>query len=254
MLPNHAPLVIAEQFGTLESLFPGASTSASGARRAPISSPRARLRRQPGLGRRRVPAGRARADGVLRAAGARAGVRAIPGDGLQRADLDPRLEPVRRAARGGARPAVRVRLALRAGADDAGDRALSRRLPAFGQLERAVRDARASTCSRPTPTTRRSCSRPRCSRRSSTCAAAARRACQPPVAGYAERLAPAARALLAEVLSCSAIGSPDSVRNALRDLIARTAADELMLTCNVFDHAQRLRSLEIAASVRDTLD
>ena len=28
MLPNHSPLVIAEQFGTLESLFPGASTSA----------------------------------------------------------------------------------------------------------------------------------------------------------------------------------------------------------------------------------
>jgi luciferase family oxidoreductase group 1 len=35
MLPNHAPLVIAEQFGTLESLIPAASISASGARPAP---------------------------------------------------------------------------------------------------------------------------------------------------------------------------------------------------------------------------
>ncbi len=42
MLPNHAPLVIAEQFGTLESLFPDASISVSGARRGPIPSPRTR--------------------------------------------------------------------------------------------------------------------------------------------------------------------------------------------------------------------
>src|SRR5215204_4885497 len=42
MLPNHAPLVIAEQFGTLAALFPGPSISASAARPAPISSPRAR--------------------------------------------------------------------------------------------------------------------------------------------------------------------------------------------------------------------
>ena len=42
MLPNHAPLVIAEQFGTLASLFPGASTSDSAARRGRTSSPPAR--------------------------------------------------------------------------------------------------------------------------------------------------------------------------------------------------------------------
>ena len=35
MLPNHAPLVIAEQFGTLEALFPAASISGWAARRAP---------------------------------------------------------------------------------------------------------------------------------------------------------------------------------------------------------------------------
>ncbi len=39
MLPNHAPLVIAEQFGTLASLFPAASTWALAARRGPTSSP-----------------------------------------------------------------------------------------------------------------------------------------------------------------------------------------------------------------------
>ena len=35
MLPNHSPLVIAEQFGTLESLYPAASTSASAVRPVP---------------------------------------------------------------------------------------------------------------------------------------------------------------------------------------------------------------------------
>jgi len=42
MLPNHSPLVIAEQFGTLASLFPGGSTSAWGGPRAPIRPPPAR--------------------------------------------------------------------------------------------------------------------------------------------------------------------------------------------------------------------
>jgi alkanesulfonate monooxygenase SsuD/methylene tetrahydromethanopterin reductase-like flavin-dependent oxidoreductase (luciferase family) len=36
MLPNHAPLVIAEQFGTLAALYPGVLISASAVRRAPI--------------------------------------------------------------------------------------------------------------------------------------------------------------------------------------------------------------------------
>jgi hypothetical protein len=43
MLPNHAPLVIAEQFGTLEARsIPAGSTSGSAARPAPIRSPPAR--------------------------------------------------------------------------------------------------------------------------------------------------------------------------------------------------------------------
>jgi luciferase family oxidoreductase group 1 len=37
MLPNHAPLVVAEQIGTLEALHPDASISGSAARRAPIN-------------------------------------------------------------------------------------------------------------------------------------------------------------------------------------------------------------------------
>jgi alkanesulfonate monooxygenase SsuD/methylene tetrahydromethanopterin reductase-like flavin-dependent oxidoreductase (luciferase family) len=44
-------------------------------------------------------------------------------------------------------------------------------------------------------------------------------------------------------------GSPDSVREGLAAFIARTGADELMVTAQVFDHAARVRSYEITAEV-----
>jgi alkanesulfonate monooxygenase SsuD/methylene tetrahydromethanopterin reductase-like flavin-dependent oxidoreductase (luciferase family) len=70
-----------------------------------------------------------------------------------------------------------------------------------------------------------------------------------PVAGYQERLPDNARALLADVLSCSAIGSPATVDKAMRDFVQRTRPDELMLTSQMFDHGARLRSFEIAAQL-----
>jgi luciferase family oxidoreductase group 1 len=72
---------------------------------------------------------------------------------------------------------------------------------------------------------------------------------QPPVAGYRERLGPQEQALLQQVLSCSAIGSPSAVKAAMQAFIDRTQADELMITSQVFDHAARLHSFEIAAQV-----
>ncbi len=44
-----------------------------------------------------------------------------------------------------------------------------------------------------------------------------------------------------------AIGSPDTVRARLADLLARTGADELMLTAMVYDVADRIRSFELIA-------
>ena len=75
----------------------------------------------------------------------------------------------------------------------------------------------------------------------------------PPRPGYLEQVGPAERALLASVLSCAAIGSPDTVRQALRHFIERTGADELMIASQMFDPAARLRSYEIAAGVHGQL-
>jgi alkanesulfonate monooxygenase SsuD/methylene tetrahydromethanopterin reductase-like flavin-dependent oxidoreductase (luciferase family) len=69
----------------------------------------------------------------------------------------------------------------------------------------------------------------------------------PPVRGYDSTLGPMERAMLAQVLSYTAIGTREQVRMALADFVARTGADELMVTCNMYDHAARLRSFEIAA-------
>jgi len=75
----------------------------------------------------------------------------------------------------------------------------------------------------------------------------------PPLEGYDAQLAPAAKAMLADVLSSSAIGSPETVRRGLASFIDRTRPDELMLTSQIFDHAARLRSYEIAADVLKSL-
>ncbi len=71
----------------------------------------------------------------------------------------------------------------------------------------------------------------------------------PPVAGYLQSVGPAERAMLDGVLSCSAIGTSGDIRASVQAFIERTGADELMLTSQIYDHAARLRSYEIAAGL-----
>jgi len=71
----------------------------------------------------------------------------------------------------------------------------------------------------------------------------------PPVENYLERIGPAERGMLAQVLSCSAIGAADTVARELQAFIDRTGADEIMITSQIFDHAARLRSYEMTADL-----
>ncbi len=75
----------------------------------------------------------------------------------------------------------------------------------------------------------------------------------PPVPGFLDNAGPQAQALLQGVLSASAIGSPATVRAAMQAFIARTGANELMVAGAMFDHAARLRSYEIVSGVRESL-
>ncbi|WP_322996259.1 LLM class flavin-dependent oxidoreductase [Castellaniella sp.] len=70
-----------------------------------------------------------------------------------------------------------------------------------------------------------------------------------PVANYPGSLPPPAKNLLDHILSCAAIGSPDTVAAHMHAFIARTGADELMITCNMHDHAARLYSYQIVAGL-----
>ena len=71
----------------------------------------------------------------------------------------------------------------------------------------------------------------------------------PPSEGYIDRISNEERALLEQVRSCSAVGPPDVVRTLLLDFIGRTGADEVMIASQIYDHTARLRSYEIAAGV-----
>ncbi|TSB04527.1 LLM class flavin-dependent oxidoreductase [Sphingorhabdus contaminans] len=67
-----------------------------------------------------------------------------------------------------------------------------------------------------------------------------------PVEGYYESLPPQFQGMLDHVLSCSAIGAPDTIKTAVTAFIERSKADELIIACSVFDHEKRKRSLDIA--------
>lgn len=71
----------------------------------------------------------------------------------------------------------------------------------------------------------------------------------PPVAGFEETLSPGDRALLAHSLSCSLVGSPTSIKRGLAAFIDQTGADELIVTTHIHNHAARRRSYEILAEV-----
>jgi len=74
-----------------------------------------------------------------------------------------------------------------------------------------------------------------------------------PIEGYLNRVGPRERALLDQILSCAAIGSRDSVTRALEIFIEKTQADELMIASQIYDHAARLQSYQIAAEIRESL-
>ena len=71
----------------------------------------------------------------------------------------------------------------------------------------------------------------------------------PPVENYLGKIGQQETALLDSMMACSAIGSPATVASQLHDFIAHTGADELMITSQIFDHAHRLRSYEITAEI-----
>lgn len=73
----------------------------------------------------------------------------------------------------------------------------------------------------------------------------------PPVENYEETLNPRFVPVIRAALSCSAVGSPLRVQQDIEAFIARTGVDELMITAQIFDHEARLRSFELLVQAMD---
>jgi luciferase family oxidoreductase group 1 len=251
MLPNHSPLVIAEQFGTLESLFPGRIDLGLG--RAPGSdraTARA-LRRNLESDADRFPQDVLELMDYFADDGKRP-VRAIPGAGLDVPVwiLGSSLFGAQLAASLGLpyafashfAPAQMMQAIALYRATFRASSQLDKPYVMLGfNVFAAETDEEAEFLATSWQQAFVNLRSGRPSR------------LPPPVDNYADRIGPQERALLDQVLSCSAIGSPSTVSRAMSDFIHLTGADELIITSQVFDHAARLRSYEITAEVRKQL-
>jgi len=247
MLPNHAPLMIAEQFGTLESLYAGRIDLAIG--RAPGTDPvtaRALRRSAPGdidtfpqdvlelmLYFRAPP---------------RQAVKAIPGAGLNvplwilgsslygaqlaaelglpyafashfaPAHLMGAIEVYRTRFRPSEQldaPYLMLGLNVTAAeTDDEARRLFTSHQQAYVNLRRGM----------PAPI-------------------------PPPSDGFMDTVQPHERVEIEQTLSAAVVGGPVTVRRGLEDFRRRTGADELILVAQIFDHAARLRSYEIVSQL-----
>ena len=249
MLPNHSPLVIAEQFGTLAALFPGRIDLGLG--RAPGSDPltvRA-LRRHPGAADS-FPEDVAELMFYFQPVKPGQVVQAVPGAGLEVPIwiLGSSLFGAELAASMGLPFAFASHFAP-ALMTQALDRYRTRFHPSE-QLERpyvmlgvnvfaadAEEEARLLFTSLQQAFINLRLGRPG--------------RLPPPVDGYGDRLNPLERSILDQTLSSAIVGTPEVVWRGLEAFAVRTTADELMVTSQIFDHAARLRSFEITAMARE---
>jgi luciferase family oxidoreductase group 1 len=242
MLPNHAPLVIAEQFGTLEALYPGRIDLGLG--RAPGTDQAAAraMRRNLASDENQFPQDVLELMGYFKGENGR--VRAIPGEGAQMPIwiLGSSLFGAQLAAMLGLPYAFASHFAPQMMMDAI--RVYRERFEPSDQLDRpyvmlgfnvfaADSDEHAQLLAT--------------SVQQAFVALRTGQASQLPAprAGYADTLPPQGRALLDSLLSCSAIGSPATVRRQIEAFVDRTGADELMVTSQIHDHSARLRSYEL---------
>jgi len=247
MLPNHAPLQVAEQFGTLASLYPGRIDLGLG--RAPGTDQAAtRALRRYYQAAEEFPADVVELLQYFEPAQPGQPVRAVPGAGVEvevwilgsslfGAQLAARLglpyafashfapdmlEQALALYRQRFRPSPRlqrphVMLALNVVAADSDGEA--RRLFTSQQLGFLnLRRGRPGLV-------------------------------PPPVDDIATVSTPQERMGVDQALACAVIGAPQTVRRGIEAFVERHRPDELLLTANVFDHAARLRSFELAAGV-----
>ncbi|USU08317.1 LLM class flavin-dependent oxidoreductase [Sphingomonadaceae bacterium OTU29MARTA1] len=251
MLPNHAPLVIAEQFGTLDALFPGRIDLGLG--RAPGSDQRVAraLRRTLESDANAFPQDVMELRSYFADDG-RTGIAATPGAGAN--------VPlwILGSSTFGAQLAAALGLPYAFAshfAPDALDSALAiyrRDFRPSAQLAKPHAMAGFNVFAADTDEEAELLAS---SQQQSFVALRTGnpRQMPPPVAGYRASLGAQGAAILDHVLQCSAVGSPETVARQTAAFIERTGVDEVMVASAIYDHDARKRSLAITAEVMSGL-
>ena len=252
MLPNHAPLVIAEQFGTLEALYPGRIDLGLG--RAPGTDMRTAhaLRRDLASNADSFPQDVLELQSYFRPAAPGQAVRAVPGVGLNVPLwlLGSSLFSAQLAAVLGLPFSFASHFAPDH-LDAAIDIYRSRFKPSevlqkpyvMPGLSAIVADTDAEAARLGTSLQQQFVNLQR----------GTPGPLEPPVDTMEGRISPLEQARMEHMLACAVVGSPDTVRRGLEAFIRRTGADELIVTAQIYDHAARLRSFELLAGLRETL-
>lgn len=247
MLPNHSPLVIAEQFGTLESLYPGRIDLGLG--RAPGTDQRTlRALRRDVMSAENFPDDVLELQSYFAPGQAERAVQAVPGAGLH--------VPlwILGSSLFGAQLAAMLGLPY-AFASHFAPAALLPALNAYRnafepskQLDRPYAAAGVNVFAAETDAG---------ARRLFTSAQQAfvnvlrgrRGQLPPPIDDIESYWTPYEKAQVSAMLECSFVGSPETVRNGLKKFCRETAVDELIVAAAIYDHAARLSSYEILAQM-----
>lgn len=251
MLPNHAPMVIAEQFGTLEALFPGRVDLGLG--RAPGSDQRTAqaLRRNLNSDANEFPRDVLELQAFLQG-DERLGIQATPGQGsnVPLYILGSSLFGAQLAAALGLPYAFASHFAPQM-LDDA--LAIYRR--DFKPSEQLAAPYVMCGFNIFAADTDEEAEYLASSMMQSFVALRTGNPGKmpPPVEGYRESLPPQAQAMMAGIMQGSAIGAPDTVLSSVQAFLVRTQADELIISGSIFDQAAREKSYALGAAVRDQL-
>jgi luciferase family oxidoreductase group 1 len=252
MLPNHAPLVIAEQFGTLAALYGDRIDLGLG--RAPGTDGYTvqALRRDPAAGAESFPQDVQELQMYFQAAEPGQRVRAVPGEGLNVPIwlLGSSLYSAQLAAALGLPFAFASHFA-----PDELMRALDIYRARFQPSEALTKPYAMAALNAVAAETNEEARRLLTSVQQQFLNL--RRGhpgkLPPPVEDIHQIATPAELAGANHMLSCAVVGSPETVREGLKEFIARTGVDELMVTAHIYDHNARLRSFEIVAAAREAL-
>ena len=247
MLPNHAPLIIAEQFGTLASLFPGRIDLGLG--RAPGTdqiTTRA-LRRDPASAEE-FPQDVLELQAFLAPAEPGQRIVAVPGVGTEvplwilgsstfGARLAAKLGLPYAFASHFAPDSLEAALQIYRAQFEASDQQASPHAMVGINIIAAETDAEAHRLATTQQMSFTDMFR------------GTRGLSKPPIDDIETYWSGAEKAQASHMLAFSIVGSKETVRAELERLISMTGADELMIVSDVFDHAARLRSYEIIADI-----